>query len=309
MFPFPNFYDPLRIGTLFYPDTARIAEEATAAGLPPASEDTRHVHLLLIDMQVDFCHPGGSLYVPGALGDVQRVVEFIYRNAGHISQITCSLDSHLPSQIFSPGWWADAEGNHPAPFTIIGADDVQSGRWQPLVEPDWSRAYVARLEREHKKLLTIWPYHVLIGSPGHMLDPELWSAVVWHSIARKTHPVWMHKGSNPLTEHYSIIQPEVPAPGAPGGGKNQAFLNELAEADLIIVGGEAMSHCVLETVEDLVEAFGDQPETLRKVLFLADCTSPVVHPAIDFRAIAAARLAEFEQMGVRLVVSTEVDLG
>jgi nicotinamidase-related amidase len=308
MSPFPGFYDPQRIGALFHPDVARIAAEAAAAGLPPAGEDARNVHLLLIDMQVDFCHEAGSLYVPGALGDLRRVVEFIYRNAAHITQITCSLDSHLPSQIFSPNWWADAEGNHPAPFSIVSEEDVQSGRWQPLVEPQWSRAYVARLERDHKKLLTIWPYHVLIGSPGHMLDPELWSAVFWHSIARQTHPVWMHKGSNPLTEHYSIIQPEVPAPGAPDGGRNQAFIDELAEADLIVVAGEAMSHCVLETVEDLVEEFGDRPDVLRKVLFLRDCTSPVVHPEIDFRAIAAARLAEFEQMGVRLVDSTKVDL-
>ncbi len=309
MAPFPRFYDPLRIGTLFNPDMARIAEEAAEIGLLPAAADLRNVHLLLIDMQVDFCHENGSLYVPGALGDVQRVIEFIYRNAEHISQITCSLDSHLPSQIFSPGWWADASGKHPAPFTIITGQDVLSGRQRPLVEPAWSREYVARLEQDHKKLLTIWPYHTLIGSIGHMLDPELWSAVFWHSVARKTQPTWMNKGSNPLTEHYSIIQPEVPAPGAPGGGKNQVFLNELAEADLIIVAGEAMSHCVLETVEDLVEEFGEQPELLRKVLFLRDCTSPVAHPEIDFRAIAVARLAEFERQGIRLVESIEVDLG
>lgn len=309
MAQFPSFYDPQRIGTLFNPDMARIAQEAAAAGLQPASADECTVHLLLIDMQVDFCHPGGSLYVPGALGDVQRTVEFIFTNARRITQITCSLDSHLPSQIFSPGWWADADGRHPEPFTIISAPDVQSGRWQPLFEPEWSRQYVNRLEQDHKKLLTIWPYHVLIGSIGHMLDPELWSAVFWHSVARKTQPTWMTKGSLPLTEHYSIVQPEVLVPGVPGGGKNQAFLDELAEADLILVAGEAMSHCVLETMEDLVEEFGDQPEVLRKVRFLRDCTSPVVHPEIDFGAIAAARLAEFEQMGVRMVNSTELDLG
>ncbi|MEI2689777.1 MAG: hypothetical protein V9H69_08695 [Anaerolineae bacterium] len=121
MQPLPSFYDPQRIGTLFLPDTARIAAEADAAGLSPASQDARRVHLLLIDMQVDFCHEAGSLCVPGALGDVQRVIEFIYRHAGQITQITCSLDSHLPSQIFSPNWWADAEGHHPAPFTIVSA--------------------------------------------------------------------------------------------------------------------------------------------------------------------------------------------
>lgn len=306
---YPPFYDPQRIGALFYPDTTRIAAEAAAAGLPPAREDVRRVHLLLIDMQVDFCHPDGSLYVPGALGDVRRVVEFIYRHAAHITQITCSLDSHLPSQIFSPNWWADADGHHPAPFTIITAQQINSGRWQPLFEPDWSRAYVTRLEQEAKKLLTIWPYHVLIGSPGHMLDPELWSAVVWHALARQTEPRWLVKGSEPRTEHYSIVQPEVPLPGMVDGGRNQVLLDELAQADVILIAGEAESHCVLETVEDIVDAFGDRPELLRRVHLLRDCTSPVVHPDIDFHAIAVARLAEFERQGIRLVASTELDLG
>lgn len=309
MSSFPSFYDPQRIGALFHPDMARIAAEADAAELSPAGADARTIHLLLIDMQVDFCHEGGSLYVPGALGDLRRTIEFIYRNAAHITQITCSLDSHLPSQIFSPGWWVDAQGHHPAPFTIVSQEDVQRGRWQPRFEPDWSRTYVARLEQEAKKLLTIWPYHVLIGSPGHMLDPELWSAVVWHAMARQTQPRWLAKGSEPRTEHYSIIQPEVPLPGMVNRGRNQALLDELAGADLIVVAGEAMSHCVLETMEDLVETFEGRPEMLRKLLLLRDCTSSVLHPQIDFHALAEARLAEFEQMGVRMAVSTEVDLG
>jgi len=309
MSSFPSFYDPQRIGALFHPDMARIAAEADAAELSPAGADARTIHLLLIDMQVDFCHEAGSLYVPGALGDLRRTIEFIYRNAAHITQITCSLDSHLPSQIFSPGWWVDAQGHHPAPFTIVSQEDVQSGRWQPRFEPDWSRTYVARLEQEAKKLLTIWPYHVLIGSPGHMLDPELWSAVVWHAMARQTQPRWLAKGSEPRTEHYSIIQPEVPLPGMVNHGRNQALLDELAGADLIVVAGEAMSHCVLETMEDLVETFEGRPEMLRKLLLLRDCTSSVLHPQIDFHALAEARLAEFEQMGVRMAVSTEVDLG
>lgn len=308
MSSFPSFYDPQRIGELFAPDTAQIAAEAAAAGLSSAGEDRRRVHLLLIDMQVDFCHPTGSLYVPGSLGDIRRTVEFIYRNAGRITQITCSLDSHLPIQIFSPAWWADADGNHPAPFTLITYADVQAGRWRPLFEPAWSREYVARLEAEAKKVLTIWPYHVLIGSPGHMLDPVLWSAVVWHAMARQTEPQWLIKGNEPRTEHYSIVQPEVPTPDMPRRGRNQALLDQLAQADLILVAGEAESHCVLETLEDIVEAFEDRPEVLRRVHLLQDCTSPVVHPEIDFHAIAQARLAEFEQKGLRRVNSTELAL-
>lgn len=305
MTEFPSFYDPERIGALFAPDMAEIEQAAIQAGLPPVSPDEPQVHLLLVDMQVDFCHEQGSLYVPGALGDLRRVIEFIFRNAAAISQITCSLDSHLPNQIFSPVWWADAEGRHPAPFTIITAADVDAERWRPLSEPEWSRYYVRELEVEAKKQLTIWPYHTLIGSNGHTLDGELWSAVAWHALARRVAPHWMIKGSEPRTEHYSIIQPEIHVPGSPQGGKNQAALDMLAAADLVVIAGEASSHCVLETVEDLVNEFGGQPGMLEKFLVLQDCTSPVAHPEIDFGALAEQRFAEFARQGLRLANSTD----
>lgn len=302
---FPTIYDPSRIGTLFYPDVATIAAEATAAGLNPAVEDKENVHLVIIDMQVDFCHEKGSLYVPGALGDIQRTVEFIYNNAERITNITCSLDSHLPHQIFHPAWWADEQGNHPAPFTLITYEDIKQGNWRPLVAPVQSTNYVKQLEQEAKKQLTIWPYHVMIGSVGNALDPELFTAVLWHSIARKTQPTWLTKGSIPLTEHYSIIQPEVPVPNHPMGGKNKPFLDTLTQADIVVIAGEAESHCVLETVEDMVEDFHGQPEALQKIYFLRDCTSPVLHPDVDFHAIAQARFADFAKQGVNFINSTD----
>ncbi|MFZ1397310.1 MAG: hypothetical protein WAS33_10455 [Candidatus Promineifilaceae bacterium] len=305
MSKFPSFYTPSRIGTLYYPDVATIAAEATQAGLKPAVEDKENVHLVIIDMQVDFCHQNGSLYVPGAMGDIQRTIEFIYNNAERITNITCSLDSHLPHQIFHPAWWADEAGNHPAPFTLITYDDIKQGKWRPLVAPVQSTNYVKQLEQEAKKQLTIWPYHVMIGSIGNALDPELFTAVLYHSIARKTQPTWLTKGSIPLTEHYSIIQPEVPVPNHPMGGKNKPFLDTLAQADVVVIAGEAESHCVLETVEDLVEDFSSQPEALQKIYFLRDCTSPVLHPDVDFHAIAQARFAEFEKQGVNFINSTD----
>ncbi len=302
---FPSFYDPSRIGTLHYPDVAAIVAEATTAGLKPAVEDKEDVHLVIIDMQVDFCHEKGSLYVPGAMGDIQRTIEFIYNNAERITNITCSLDSHLPHQIFHPAWWADEAGNHPDPFTLITYDDIKQGKWRPLVAPVQSTNYVKQLEQEAKKKLTIWPYHVMIGSIGNALDPELFTAVLWHSIARKTQPTWLTKGSIPLTEHYSIIQPEVPVPNHPMGGKNKPFLDTLAQADVVVIAGEAESHCVLETVEDLVEDFSGQPEALQKIYFLRDCTSPVLHPDVDFHAIAQARFADFAKQGVNFIDSTD----
>lgn len=305
MSKFPSFYNPQRIGNLHYPDYGAIAAAANGANLPPATQDKQNVHLVIIDMQIDFCHSNGSLHVPGSVGDIQRLIEFIYTHAGRITNITCSLDSHLPHQIFHAAWWADEQGNHPAPFTLISYTDIKAGKWRPLVDPVWSTNYVKKLEEQAKKVLTIWPYHVMIGSIGNALDPELFSAILWHSLARKTQPTWLTKGTVPQTENYSIIQPEVPVPNHPLGGKNKAFLDTLAAADVILIAGEAESHCVLETVEDLVEDFGGKPEQLQKIYFLRDCTSPVIHPDIDFHGLALKQFAEFARQGVNFINSTD----
>ena len=301
----PAFYNANRIGTLYYPDYAAIAAAAYQSSLPPATTDKQKVHLVIIDMQVDFCHDRGSLNVPGSIADIRRLIEFIYTHAHRITNITCSLDSHLPHQIFHPAWWADEQGQHPAPFTLITYNDIKAGKWRPLVAPVQSTNYVKKLEEQAKKTLTIWPYHVMIGSMGNALDPELFSAVLWHSLARKTQPTWLTKGSIPLTEHYSIIQPEVPVPNHPMGGKNKAFLDTLAAADVVIIAGEAESHCVLETVEDLVEDFGARSDALKKIYFLRDCTSPVLHPDVDFHTLALNRFSEFEKRGVNFINSTD----
>lgn len=301
----PACYDPRRIGTLFYPDAAAIAAQAEAAGLRPADQDRRRTMLLIIDMQVDFCHPQGALYVPGALDDIRRLIEFLYRNAEGITQVTCSLDSHLAFQIFHPAWWVDPDGRRPDPFTIITSEGVRTGRWRPLFHDGWSFDYVQRLEREAKKQLTIWPYHAAIGGVGSALDPELWSAVFWHSVARRCQPTWWVKGTDPRTEHYSIVKPEVASEGGPPAGSSRDFIRTIEEVDTLAVAGEAESHCVLETVEDLVEAFHGRPDELAKIRILTDCMSPVQHPQIDFQAMARRRFEEFESMGVRRTTSRE----
>jgi nicotinamidase-related amidase len=302
---FPSFYDPGRIGTLHYPAVAAIADEAARSGLSPAAEDRVRAHLLIIDMQVDFCHERGTLFVPGAGEDIRRLIEFIFRNAGRITAISCTLDSHLPLQIFHPAWWADARGRHPEPFTIIRHEDIRAGHWRPLWEPDWSCRYVEQLQRQSKKELTIWPYHVPIGGVGHALDPELWSAVFWHAIARHSQPTWLTKGSAPLTEHYSALRPEIPVPGQDATEARAAVLRILDQNDCVVLAGEAASHCVLETIEDLLEEFGPGHPALAKLHVLRDCTSPVKHPEIDFAALVRERFDAYQRQGVRFIASTD----
>lgn len=300
----PSFCDLRRVGTLFYPDVQAIVESARKARLTPAAEDRVKVHLVIVDMQIDFTHTKGALRVPGALDDIRRLIAFIYRNAEKISGITCSLDSHLPFQIFHAAWWSDECGSDPPPFTTIRLEDVLAGKWRPRRDPEWSVKYLEELQRRAKKDLTIWPYHVPIGGLGNALDPELWSAVFWHSLARNVQPIWWVKGSDPQTEHYSIVRPEVPAPSTSQETESK-LLDMLAEQDFIVLAGEAASHCVLETLSDLVEELRETPGELSKIVILKDCTSPVEHPHIDFAAVVDEKFREFESQGVRMLLSTD----
>lgn len=301
----PTFYDAEKIGTLFHPDMAAIGQAAAEANLSPAAQDVQTVLLLLIDMQVDFCHEQGALYVPGALEDIERVNKFIFRHADNITNIICTLDSHLPFQIFHPPWWADEAGNHPDPLTIISADDVAAGKWQPLVMPEFSRRYVQQLEEKAKKQLTIWPYHVLIGGMGNALDPALHAVIMWHSLARKTQPSWLVKGRVPESEYYSAIRPEIDVPSHPQGEKQTGFVETVREADIVFVAGEAESHCVLETLTDLVREFENEPDQRSKLYVLQDCMSPVQHPDVDFHALAQEQFETFAEAGVHFVNSSD----
>ena len=300
----PTFYDPERIGKLFYPDTQLISKQAEEAGLKAAQSDDPQVMLLLVDMQIDFCHTQGALYTPGALDDIKRVIDFIFRNASRLSHITCSMDSHYPFQIFHPPWWVDADGKHPPPFTVITKEDVQQGKWIPVREEEWSRAYVEKLEQKSKKQLLIWPYHVPVGAAGHLLDPELWSVVFWHGIARQNQPVFWQKGTIPETEHYSVLQPEIPVTDKPESGLSTDFVGLLNSFDYVVIAGEAASHCVQETVKDIVAFYGEGTNELKKFIVLEDCTSPVQHPEIDFDKLTREQFETFKKQGVSFQKST-----
>lgn len=302
---FPDFYDPRRVGQLFLPRIVQSVEAGRATAISPASSDERRVILLLVDTQVDFIHTDGALSVPGAVDDTRRTIEWLFDNLDEVSTIAASLDSHVPIQIFSPSWWVDGAGNHPNPFTPITSKDVESKRWRPLYEVGWSIQYVEKLERGAKKELMIWPYHCLVGTPGHNLTPALFEAVVYHSAARQAQPEFLTKGSIPQTEHYSIMEPEVKVHGQPQGELNTTFLHMLASHDLIYVAGQAKSHCVLETVASIMRYFGDRPEITKRVRILMDCTSSVAHPEIDFDTLANEAFARYETEGLRPVRSSD----
>lgn len=237
-----------------------------------------NIQLLIIDPQNDFCNPNGSLSVPGAEEDMKRLAGFVTRMRDKLDDIHITLDSHRKVDISHPIWWKDRKGRHPDPFTLISAEDLSTGRWSTTMPSSHKRSllYLKALEASGRYPHTIWPEHCLIGDEGHNVYGEL-SAAVHNWEERFAQASFVTKGSNPWTEHFSAVQAEVPDAEDPSTQINTSLIQTLEDADIVLLAGEAETHCVLNTVVDIANQFGD-PQYIEKLVWLTDATSPVPNP-------------------------------
>jgi nicotinamidase-related amidase len=83
------------------------------------------------------------------------------------------------------------------------------------------------------------------------------------------------KGSNPFTEHYSAIMADVPDPEDLSTQINTRFLEKVMKSDIILLAGEAKSHCLACTGEDAANYFKDDTKFIGKTVLLEDATSAV----------------------------------
>ncbi len=259
------------IGSVENPvDLNEILKKADKEGLEPSLKDKERVLFLGIDVQQDFMDHG-ALGVAGAQKDVERMTRFIYDNMEKISNIAVSMDTHTPHQIFHPCWWIDENGEHPAPYTVITLKDLDEGRWRAVINPQASREYVKHLEQDAKKALCIWTYHCMQGTTGAALENQFANMIYFHSVARKAVVQRLVKGQDPMSEMYGIIRPEYDTKGY----MNLEFLNKLERFDKVLIAGEAKSHCVLESIKQILEYYETRPEVTEKVYVLEDCMSSI----------------------------------
>jgi nicotinamidase-related amidase len=336
--PIPPFYGSAHASQWSYrPDQQALFEAArewrSTHGLRPAGEDAKRIHLLLIDLQKDFCFPEGALYVGGrsgrgAIDDSDRIARFIYRNLARLTDIRCTLDTHFPFQIFFASFWHDDEGRPLAPHRTITTADIRAGAVRPnpavaawLCNGNYAwllkqvEFYCQELERAGKYTLYLWPLHCVLGSDGHALAGVIQEARLFHAFARSSSAGIEIKGGNVLTENYSVLAPEVLLrhDGRPLAQRNTQFIKTLIEYDAVIVAGQAASHCVRSSVADLLESLRAQDERLcRKVYLLEDCMSAVAVPdgkggfLADFTPQAEAARREFAAAGMHVARSTDL---
>jgi nicotinamidase/pyrazinamidase len=286
--------------------------------------------LLLVDVQRDF-HPGGSLAIPTAKEDSDRIAALIRAHGPRLQRIVATLDSHHKLHIAHPHFWTSANGvENPPPFTIISASDIESGKWKPrpsvqlpltqlldttifenataVLTADESAIdaakycleYARRLEAKGRFQICIWPEHCLIGSEGHAMVPCVRQALDEWSVETGASVEFVMKGENLLTEMYSALAADVPvSPETSFNTKLHASL--LKQSDKLLVCGQAMSHCVNYTVRDIVE-HASSKEEVSKIFLLTDCASAVP----GFEAAAETFQADMKAAGVQLMESTAV---
>jgi nicotinamidase-related amidase len=238
------------------------------------------IELLIIDPQNDFCKPDGALFVPGADDDMKRLAHMVVRLKKKLNDIHVTLDSHHLVDIAHPIFWLTSAGTHPIPFenglpTIITSGDITNGTYRTTNPQHQARAteYVNTLEANGRYPLCIWPPHCLIGSTGGAITTELFDALLdWEGDFAMVDTVT--KGSNFWTEHYSAVQADVPDPEDPGTQLNWGLIEVLQKADIILLAGEARSHCLANTVVDIADNFGEA--NIAKMVLLEDATSDVV---------------------------------
>ncbi len=294
------------------------AEEAFASYLGSLTDDQRQA--VLEGYAIAGIAAPGALYVPGAHDDMIRVAQMIERIGDKLDDIHVTLDSHHLVDVAHPIFLVDSKGQHPNPFTIVSASDVKNGLWRttqpafqnrtsmeaafPEKPRDGFEEYVQGLESNGRYPLCVWPPHTLIATWGYSVHPELMKSLLkWEESFAMVD--YVTKGSNFWTEHYSAVQADVPDPDDAGTMLNMDLIETLEDADIILLSGEARSHCLANTVTDIANNFGE--DNIKKMVLLKDATTDVPDQpgSTMFKDMGEQFVADMRGRGMQISTTTE----
>lgn len=257
---------------------------------------TMNTHLLIIDPQNDFCDipasgwPAGerpTLPVAGAAADMERLADFIHMAGARLSGITVTLDSHPVVAIERPTFWLTGEGAEVAPFTSIAAAQVASGEFRPR-NPALLETVIGllhQLEAAGRYQLMVWPVHCVTGTWGHNIHAKVAQALSQWERQSLVQVRKVLKGEYPLVEHYGVFEAETPLADVQATQFNSELARHVCHGvDRLLFAGEALSHCVRASVEQLMR-------------FL-DATNPTRRPALALLSDCSSSVAGFEQAGL-----------
>lgn len=257
--------------------------------------------LLIIDPQNDFHDlEGSSLPVPGSLEDAENIAKIIERKGDKITDIIVTMDTHELYDIAHQDFWVDANGNKPEPFTVITSEDIISGKFVPVDEneKEYAISYAKDLEEKGKEVLLIWPNHCIKGTKGWEVYSRIYVAMKNWEVGQNKEVTYYNKGTDYRTEHYGAFAPEVENEDTTFDKK---FFKENIENtnEEIVIVGQALSHCVGETVRQIID---NTERNLSDFTLMTDCTSAVP----GFEEKAKELIKEFQTAGINIEKSVKL---
>lgn len=278
----------------------------------------KNIQLFIIDPQNDFIDiplevrklmsgdknkPFESgLPVTGSWDDSLRLAEFINKSQKSISGITITFDTHQQYDVAHPMFWVNDKGENPAPFTIIKSEEIKSGKWKPIDTSITQRMidYAEALEKQGLFPLCIWNYHCIVGTLGYcIVQPIMDSLLKWEKTMTTRYGA-VTKGHNPYTEHYGAFFAEVVDTKDPTTTLNNRLIKRFQDADIILLTGQALSHCVNRTVTQLADNFGE--ENIAKLVLLEDTSSSVT----GFEQTGVDFINDLKARGMRCIKTTDI---
>ena len=277
---------------------------------------------------------GGTLYVggrdgKGAITNNKTITTWGYKYLPIITQWNLTLDTHHSFQIFLASMLRDGNGKPLAPFTLVTADMVEKGDVTidegvlPYIAPGnrvqmrvWAKRqlihYCKELDRLGKDPLIIWTRHCQLGTPGHALVGVISEVADIHAYARHSPLRLKVKGEHTWSERYSAISEEVrtiwqkDAGGnnlpLPGANRDVDFMRLLTVNRMVVIFGQAGSHCDRATIDDIVDWVLANDKSLASKIYIAeDGMSPVVTPVMDFTERQEKALDKFRNAGCHVV--------
>ena len=167
-------------------------------------------------------------------------------------------------------------------------------------DQDWADYYTHSLERKGNYKLTIWPEHCIIGSSGHSVVDKLNNSLQHWARKNKKAIQYIEKGQNCKTELYSILEAEVEDPADVTTASDADLFAQLKIADKILICGQASSHCVKSTVEDLEKYWPGEDRS--KMIILKDGCSPVA----GYEKVAEGFFEKMKEKGLTITTCAEV---
>jgi nicotinamidase-related amidase len=172
-----------------------------------------------------------------------------------------------------------------------------------------AKAYCQTLQDGGRYNLYLWPLHCLKGTPGQALSAVIEEVWMYHTLVHGTQGHIESKSVEPLSERYSAFSSEVMwgRSGRKIGSRSEDLLSRIQKWQALIVLGQAGSHCVRSSVDDLIRhLLATNPEFISRIYIVVDCMSSVVVPGVvDYTPQFEESLVRWQAAGCKLVLSTD----